>query len=178
MIHRQVKLSELQSFFLFGARGTGKSTLLRAKFPQDDYFWVDLLHPEQEMRYGTRPERLLDDWRSLQDSQKARGWLVIDEVQRVPKLLDVVHIGIEQHGIKFAMTGLAFVNPTVHSRSILCTVSWQYSSASSIPQAIRLLLMASIMVVPLPQKGSSTVSPTKENSLMQRFGNSRGKGAG
>ena len=109
MIHRQVKLSELQSFFLFGARGTGKSTLLRAKFPQDDYFWVDLLHPEQEMRYGTMPERLLDDWRSLQDSQKARGWLVIDEVQRVPKLLDVVHIGIEQHGIKFAMTGSSTV---------------------------------------------------------------------
>ena len=58
---------------------------------------------------GRGPERLLDDWRSLQGEKKAQAWMVIDEVQRVPKLLDVVHIGIEQHGIKFAMTGSSTV---------------------------------------------------------------------
>lgn len=109
MIHRLVNLSKFQSFFLFGARGTGKSTLLRAAFPKHSHFWIDLLRPEQEMRYATRPERLLEDWRQLQSIKKQNGWVVIDEVQRVPKLLDLVHIGIEEHGIKFAMTGSSTV---------------------------------------------------------------------
>ncbi|MDE3269532.1 MAG: DUF4143 domain-containing protein [Pseudomonadota bacterium] len=109
MIHRSVNLSKAQSFFLFGARGTGKSTLLRKEFPPDKYFWVDLLHPEQEMRYATRPERLLEDWRQLRSANKQHGWVIIDEVQRLPKLLDIAHIGIEEHGIKFAMTGSSTV---------------------------------------------------------------------
>lgn len=45
------------------------------------------------------------------------------------------------------------------------------------PIALRPLFIDSIIVVPLPQNGSNTVSPTKENNLMQRLGNSRGNGA-
>lgn len=105
MVSRSLKVSKFQSFFLFGARGTGKSTLLRRLFPERDYFWVDLLDVEQEMRYLNAPQMLLQDWQGASSTKKKKKWLVIDEVQRAPKLLDVVHAAIERHGLCFAMTG-------------------------------------------------------------------------
>ena len=105
MLTRSVNLSKFQSFFLFGARGTGKSTLLRQLFPEEDYFWIDLLDVEQEMRYLNSPQLLLQDWQGAPTKQRQTKWLVIDEVQRAPKLLDVVHAAIEKHRLCFAMTG-------------------------------------------------------------------------
>ena len=100
MIHRHVNISKLQSFFLFGARGVGKSTLLESMLPRRDHLWVDLLAPSQRFQYLRHPER-----HGASESQRRQGWVVIDDIQRVPELLDVVHIGIEQHGLKFALTG-------------------------------------------------------------------------
>ena len=105
MVTRIVKPSKFQSFFLFGARGTGKSTLLRELFPVDKHFWVDLLEIETETRYVTAPQLLLEDWQAAEAEVRERGWIIIDEVQKAARLLDVVHLGIERHGIKFAMTG-------------------------------------------------------------------------
>ena len=70
-------------FFLFGPRGTGKSTWLQAAFPEA--VRVDLLAPAQQRRYAARPERL----RELAAAGPAD--IVIDEVQRAPELLTVVH---------------------------------------------------------------------------------------
>lgn len=61
---------------------------------------VDLLDPQTELKYSSYPSSLLDDWKA----QKTE-WIFIDEVQKIPKLLDVVHLGIERHKIKFALTG-------------------------------------------------------------------------
>ena len=83
----------------------GKSTLLEALLPRQRYLWVDLLAPSQRFHYLRHPERLLELWRGASAVQRRQGWIVIDEIQRVPELLDVVHIGIEQHGLKFALTG-------------------------------------------------------------------------
>lgn len=105
MIQRNVNPLQSNSFFLLGPRGVGKSTLIESMFPRTSCFWVDLLEPVQAMRYRNRPELLLDEWRSASGEQRERGWIIIDEVQRVPALLDVAHIGIERHGLKFAMTG-------------------------------------------------------------------------
>ena len=105
MLTRIVKPSKFQSFFLFGARGTGKSTLLRELFPVDKHFWIDLLEIETETRYVTAPQLLLEDWQAADAAVQKNGWIIIDEVQKAPRLLDVVHLGIERHGIKFAMTG-------------------------------------------------------------------------
>ncbi len=88
------------SFFLFGPRGTGKSTWLRATFP--DALWIDLLAPDQLRRYQARPERLRD----LVAGNPSRTQIVIDEVQRAPALLSVVHHLIEQDtNLRFALTG-------------------------------------------------------------------------
>ena len=105
MIHRHINISKLQSFFLFGARGVGKSTLLEELWPRHQHLWIDLLAPGQRSQYLRHPERLLEVWHGATEVQRQKGWIVIDEIQRVPELLDVVHIGIEQHSLKFALTG-------------------------------------------------------------------------
>jgi len=56
MVERLVNPLKNSSFFLFGARGTGKSTFLRNYFPNDDsVLWIDLLNPEEEDRYARNP---------------------------------------------------------------------------------------------------------------------------
>ena len=88
-------------FFLFGPRGTGKSTWLRTQLPEG--LWVDLLDPEQVRHFSARPERL----RELLAGAPGARTLVIDEVQRVPELLSVVHQLIEEPTcrVRFILTG-------------------------------------------------------------------------
>jgi len=88
------------SFFLFGPRGTGKSTWLRATWPDADF--VDLLDPAEHRVMAARPELLEQRVRA-----RPRGTrFVIDEVQKVPSLLDVVHRLIEERlDATFTLTG-------------------------------------------------------------------------
>jgi len=74
-----------RSFFLLGPRGTGKTTWLRDRLP--DALWVNLLQPDVYREMKARPERL----RELVLGAPEGGDVVIDEVQRVPELLNVVH---------------------------------------------------------------------------------------
>lgn len=101
MTIRRVFEEPAESFFLFGPRGTGKSTWLRERFP--DAVWIDLLRPEEHRRYAARPERLRE---RLAASPEAET-VVVDEVQKVPELLDVVHESIESAGPRrrFVLTG-------------------------------------------------------------------------
>ncbi len=88
------------SCFLFGPRGTGKSTWVRATLA--DAFTVNLLPPEATLRYEREPSL----FRGEVLAQPRERWIVIDEVQRVPKLLDEVHFLMEEHGYKkFVLTG-------------------------------------------------------------------------
>lgn len=88
------------SFFLFGPRGTGKTTWLRQTFPEA--LWLDLLDPQQQRAYLARPERL----REWVDAHPWARDVVIDEIQKVPALLDVVHQLIEaKRGLRFILTG-------------------------------------------------------------------------
>ncbi len=88
------------SFFLLGPRGTGKSTLLKRRLPGALY--VDLLNPELYRSLQARPERL----RELMAGSPAVDTVVIDEIQRVPQLLNVVHALMEEsRRRRFIMTG-------------------------------------------------------------------------
>ena len=60
MYHRLVKLSKSHSFFLFGARGTGKSELLKRHFGEHEAIFVDLLDPELANSLSAYPNRILD----------------------------------------------------------------------------------------------------------------------
>jgi predicted AAA+ superfamily ATPase len=77
-----------RSFFLFGPRGTGKTTLLRQRLPEA--LWINLLRPDVYRAMQARPESL----RKLVSAASGPD-VVIDEVQRVPELLSVVHDLIE-----------------------------------------------------------------------------------
>lgn len=88
------------SYFLFGPRGTGKSTLLKRYYPCA--LWIDLLEPDVFRLYSARPERL----RELVLAHPENKTVVIDEVQKIPDLLSVVHSLIEKKpGIQFVLTG-------------------------------------------------------------------------
>ena len=104
MIHEYRRLSKrpTRSFFLFGARQTGKSTLLRQWFPEPDTYTVDLLDPQMEDDLNRRPGLLEERISGLESPP---SWVILDEIQRVPRLLDIVHRLTEKTGQKFAMTG-------------------------------------------------------------------------
>ena len=91
--------AEGESLFLWGARQTGKSTLLKSLFP--DALWFDLLKSELYRRYLSDPAQLREA--ILADGSKRV--VVIDEVQKVPALLDEVHWMIENHGVRFILSG-------------------------------------------------------------------------
>jgi predicted AAA+ superfamily ATPase len=98
--HHRLLPIPAHSFFLFGPRGTGKSTWLHHQFP--DALVVDLLQPDIYREMSARPERL----RALVLGAPQRNTVVIDEVQRVPELLNVVHALIEQPvPQRFVLTG-------------------------------------------------------------------------
>ena len=111
MFNRLINYSKNNSFFLFGPRGTGKSTFLKQKLPESDYLWINLLNSDLERRLSTKPELLksiIKEYLTTQGQQKSNPsppFIVIDEVQKVPELLDVVHDCIESEKWNFALTG-------------------------------------------------------------------------
>ncbi len=102
MWKRLLKFSRSQSFFLFGARGTGKSTLLAKTFKASETLWVDLLNLEQEDELAKHPQNLIAQ---VQANSKKIRHVVIDEIQKVPKLLDVVQHLISTSDKQFILTG-------------------------------------------------------------------------
>jgi predicted AAA+ superfamily ATPase len=99
---RLLKVSKKRSFFLFGARSTGKSTLLKQSFTEKEALWCNLLKTEEEERFLRKPHTLYEMVNSLPSSITH---VVIDEVQKVPKLLDVVHLLMGETKKIFVMTG-------------------------------------------------------------------------
>ena len=87
-----------QSFFLFGPRGTGKTTWLKERFPNALY--LDLLDHRLYLDLLSRPDRL----RELIPPQHD-DWVVLDEVQRTPLVLNEVHRLIETDRRRFVLTG-------------------------------------------------------------------------
>jgi predicted AAA+ superfamily ATPase len=101
MLERKLQLPPpgKETFFLWGPRQTGKSTLLRSKYP--DAVWIDLLKAEEYRRYLSNPEYLRQE---LPD-QGDMPFVVIDEVQKIPNLLDEVHWLHENRNVQFALCG-------------------------------------------------------------------------
>lgn len=87
------------SLFLFGARQTGKSTILRKEFPKSVF--IDLLDSELRMRFKRRPSLLYE---MLKDKE-SNTIVVIDEIPEVPELLNEVHRLISEKDIIFVLCG-------------------------------------------------------------------------
>jgi uncharacterized protein len=87
------------SFFLFGPRGTGKSTLVRTKLPSA--YPIDLLDEARFQRYLVDPASFAAELRAV----KRGSWVAVDEVQRLPELLNEIHRAMEERRLRFALTG-------------------------------------------------------------------------
>lgn len=98
MYKRLLKPPNKQSFFLFGPRGTGKTLWVKAHYTNSIY--LDLLHSPIYNALLASPE-------SLENyiPKNYQGWVIIDEIQRIPALLNEVHRLIESKQILFLLTG-------------------------------------------------------------------------
>ena len=90
------ELMQKSSHFLFGARGTGKSWLIRNTLGERACH-IDLLHSETFLKLQANPSRL--------EGMIDKTWVAIDEIQRLPQLLNEVHRLIESRGLVFLLTG-------------------------------------------------------------------------
>lgn len=101
MFNRRLRLPPAgqETFFLWGPRQTGKTTLLRATYPEA--MWLDLLKADEYRRYLQNPEYLRQELAAAGNTP----FVVIDEVQKVPALLDEVHWLHENRSIRFALCG-------------------------------------------------------------------------
>lgn len=93
--------SGTETFFLWGPRQVGKSTLLKQSYP--NAYWVDLLKSEELVRYATHPEYLRQELTAGKADPTRQ--VVIDEIQKVPMLLNEVHWLMENAGLHFALCG-------------------------------------------------------------------------
>ena len=98
----RIELPPRQSAFLWGPRKTGKSTLLRQQFPGSVRF--DLLDTRLLLDLTRAPWALAERVRALDAATRARP-IILDEVQKVPALLDEVHRLIEDDGLRFVLCG-------------------------------------------------------------------------
>jgi len=88
-----------ESLFFWGARQTGKSTLLKTLFP--DALWFDLLISREYKRLSAKPDILRETILANLNRQP----VIIDEIQRIPDLLNEVHWLISNHGVRFILSG-------------------------------------------------------------------------
>jgi predicted AAA+ superfamily ATPase len=101
MLERILKLKEIEedSLFLWGSRQTGKSTLIKSLFPEARLY--DLLKTDVRMAFQLRPALLREECELLDEGEL----VIIDEVQKVPALLDEVHWLMENRGLRFILSG-------------------------------------------------------------------------
>jgi predicted AAA+ superfamily ATPase len=105
MIKRLLNPSKSNSFFLFGARATGKSYWLEQFFKEDKVLVFDLLDSELENLFLIRPGEFKAQIESALENNPTLEWVIIDEVQKCPALLNYVHYYIEKKKLKFALSG-------------------------------------------------------------------------
>ena len=112
-----------QSAFLWGARKTGKTTLLREQFPQS--IFIDFLQTNTFIEYVKSPFLLRE--RLLTNQKKALGHpVIIYEVQKIPQILDEVHWLIENHGLQFILCGSSARKLKRGQANLLGVRAWRF----------------------------------------------------
>ncbi len=99
MYYERALVCPEESFFLLGPRGTGKSTWLHRQFPNAKL--IDLLDERQRFRLMSQPGAFALELEALQPGL----WVIVDEIQKMPDLLNEVHRFIESRRLKFALCG-------------------------------------------------------------------------
>ena len=110
-----------QSYFLFGPRGTGKTSFLLNYYPTSAY--IDLLEDEIYNRLLAHPSDLLN----YVEVEKLKYPIVIDEIQKIPELLDEVHRLIERKKLTFVLTGSSSRKLKQSGANLLAGRAFSYS---------------------------------------------------
>ncbi|HBR15845.1 MAG TPA: AAA family ATPase [Candidatus Omnitrophica bacterium] len=118
-----IKLPTGQSAFLWGPRKTGKSTYLKAKFPQSLVY--DFLKTDVLIEFSKRPS-LLREQLLAQDEKVLKNPVILDEVQKVPQILDEVHWLIENRGLRFILCGSSARKLKRGQANLLGGRAWRY----------------------------------------------------
>jgi predicted AAA+ superfamily ATPase len=118
-----IALPDRQSAFLWGARKTGKSTFLRDAFPGSLSF--DFLRTDLLIAFTTRPALLREQLLARSPAELALP-VILDEVQKVPALLDEVHGLIEGHGLRFVLCGSSARKLKRGRANLLGGRAWRY----------------------------------------------------
>lgn len=119
----RMALPARQSAFLWGPRKTGKSTYLRSAFPDSVTF--DLLQTDLMLELAKRPALLRERLLALPPARR-RSPVILDEVQKVPALLDEVHGLIENHGLRFVLCGSSARKLKRGGVNLLGGRAWRY----------------------------------------------------
>lgn len=98
-MYQRIFLPPKTSYFLFGPRGTGKSTLLSKLYPKAHVF--NLLLEREYQSYLAEPELFYNKVRAVPE----KSWIIVDEIQRLPELLNYIHQLIEEKKWSFVLTG-------------------------------------------------------------------------
>lgn len=123
-LQRSLNIRELidqKSFFLFGPRATGKTSIIKHQLA-DSALIINLLRSEVFLRLSASPWEL----EAIIDAREASQTIVvIDEIQKVPLLLDEVHRLIEERGIKFLLTGSSARKLKQNNVNLLAGRAWE-----------------------------------------------------
>lgn len=128
-IKRFLKFNKNHSFFLFGPRQVGKSTLIRDSFKKENLLTYNLLVPEELRRLTLNPGRFREE---VQSRQKYISHVFIDEVQKLPSLLDEVHYLLEESKTPpyFILTGSSARKLKRNNANMLGGRAFSYSLSS------------------------------------------------
>lgn len=118
-----ISLPTKQSAFLWGARQTGKSTYLKSKFPNSLYF--DLLESDLFLLFTKEPHRFREEILQRNPSAQEQP-IIVDEVQKVPLLLDEIHGLIENYKFQFILCGSSARKLKRGHANLLGGRAWRY----------------------------------------------------
>ena len=116
-----INLPRQQSAFLWGARQTGKSSLLKLLFKNSLYY--DLLDTREVMRLTKSPYLLREELLAA-DPNKLKLPIIVDEIQKVPELLNEIHWLIENKHLQFILCGSSARKLKTHSTNLLGGRAW------------------------------------------------------
>ncbi len=122
-----------QSAFLWGARKTGKTTFLTQAFPGSAIF--DLLDSDLFFALAKRPALLRERVEALEFEARARP-IVVDEIQKLPALLDEIHLLVEKHKVAFVLCGSSARKLRRGHANLLGGRAWRYEMHPLVPAEI------------------------------------------
>lgn len=125
--NRQFQLPQRKSFFLFGARQTGKSTLLDKLLQKKEVLKFDFLEAASQLRYTTQPDLFYLEVEKFIKTAK-QPVIFVDEVQKVPAILDQVHRHLYKNPqVQFILTGSSARKLRRSGANMLAGRAWEYN---------------------------------------------------